>query len=492
MANARRLLSLFLVLLSAALLAYTAYRAGVLSMTHDESTTYNWFRETNVFTCFYSKECWHNANNHLLNTWAWQQTVSLFGVSEWAIRLPNLLAHALYLLCSLAIVRMVKPGFWIGLAGFAFINFNPYLLEFFSLARGYGLSIGLNLASIYALFRFLQHGRWPALLGSYALAALAILANFVAIHFFASLWGTVFLMSLFRQGGWTGKVGWAWKRQLWMNAIPLAIAAILALLLYRPIGFLHDTGDFTQYGTSSFIGAFRSVAENGLYGIRYFSKDTVPIFLLLYIMLIVTALAGAFRFFFRAPPERWRQYYLATALLFLLSCGIMTAQHQLLGSNYLEGRKALLFISLSGLLFFFLLYGLAERWMSSRLAGISGAVVLLLLGYHLIRAGNFDYSREWQYDRNTRAMMRYLDSIVPPDSGPVTLGVTHLFQPTVAFYANTRELDSFIIPPYANELYTDGRYEYYYVFDGQVAELSKKYEIERQFPGGRTLLKRKE
>ncbi|MCB0598169.1 MAG: hypothetical protein KDD28_29090, partial [Phaeodactylibacter sp.] len=144
----QRLLTLCLALLLGALLAYTSYRAATLSMTHDESASYNWFRDTNIFTCFYSKDCWYNANNHLLNTWGWQQTVRLLGVSEWTVRLPNLLAHLLYLLCSLAVVRSVADRFWVGLAGFAFINFNPYLLEFFGLARGYGLVAGLSMASM--------------------------------------------------------------------------------------------------------------------------------------------------------------------------------------------------------------------------------------------------------------------------------------------------------------------------------------------------------
>ncbi len=479
-------------LLILGLLAYTSYRAANLSLTHDESTSYNWFHDTNIFTCFYSKDCWYNANNHLLNTWGLQQSVRLFGPSEWAIRLPNLLAHLLYLICSLTVVRSVASRFWVGVAGLAFLNFNPYLLEFFGLARGYGLVAGLSMASIFSLFVFLRNNRWPALLASYLLAALAVLANFTALNFLASLWGAGFLMSLFRQGSRPGKIGFRWRRQLWMNALPLAVSAILAILLYRPIQFLQDTGDFDAYGTSSFVTAFRSVVENSLYGINYLSGDTVPVFTLLYGVMIISALAGAFWFFFRAPEQAWRQQYLATAFLFLMSCLVMTAQHHILGSNYLEGRKALLFITLSGLLFFFLLHGLAETGFSSRLSGTLCALAFLLLGYHLFRAGNLEYSREWWYDKNTREMVLYLDSLIPPGRAPVALGVSSMFQPTTAFYHKAFGLDSFTAPPYQGEIQADGRYDFYYVSDDKIPQLEEKYEVEKRFEWGRSLLRRKD
>ncbi|MCB0549399.1 MAG: hypothetical protein KDD19_17620 [Phaeodactylibacter sp.] len=487
-----RFQALFFGLLLCITMTYTSYRAATLSMTHDESTSYNWFHDTNVATCFYSKDCWYNANNHLLNTWGWQRTTRLLGVSEWTMRLPNLLAHLLYLLCSLAIVRAVAPRFWVGMAGLALINFNPYLLEFFGLARGYGLSAGLSMASILALFLFLRNNRWPALLASYLLAALAVLANFVALNYLASLWGTVFLLSLFRQGAQPGKLGFRWQQQLWMNTIPIVLCILLAVLLYRPIQFLHGTGDFDSYGTSSFVAAFRSVVENSLYGARYFAKDTVFVFTILYTIAIVPALAGAFWFFFRAPEQNWRQQYLATALLFLLSSIVMTVQHHVLGSNYLEGRKALLFISLSGLLFFFLLHGLAEMYFRPRLADVLAALFAVLAVYHLARAGNLDYSREWWYDKNTREMILYLNTTVPPENAPVELGVADMFQPTTSFYQQAWEVKVFTPPFYSSEIHTDGRFDFYYVFDSQIPLLEEKYEVEKRFTGGQSLLRKRD
>lgn len=490
MKNSRYSLLITLFLLSGGLLAYTVARATLLSMTHDESTTFNWFRDMNVLSCFFTIECWHNANNHLLNTWGWQQTVRLLGVSEFSIRLPNLLAHVLYLACSFALVRQVSSRLLVAVAGFLLINANPYLLEFFSLARGYGLYVGLSMASMYAYFRFLQNDRWWALLSSYLLAALAVLANFVALNFLVSLWATVFLVSLFRQGPTPGRIGFDWRRQWRMNAIPLGVSLVLAILLYKPIQFLQEGGEFA-FGAERFSDTFYYLVQDSLYGVQYFSDKTVGVFLGLYALAITGSLFGAFWFFFRRPGEQWRQAYLAVALLFLMSCLVMVAQHYILGSNYLLNRKSLLFITLSGMLFFFTLHGIAQ-YLAPRLPSVIAGFMALFLIYHLFRAGNFQYTREWWYDQNTREMVEYLESKLEPGQEPVRLGVHWVFQPTTVFYLHTRSIDGIVPPPIGDKIHTDGRYAYYYVFDSDIPQLEEKYELERTFQWGRALLRRKQ
>lgn len=277
-----------------------------------------------------------------------------------------------------------------------------------------------------------------------------------------------------------------------MNAIPLGLCILLAVLLYRPILYLQETGDFSGYGARSFPAALRSVTENSLYGVNYFSKKTVGILTVPYAAFLLAALAGAFRSFFRAPEQPWRQQYLATALIFLSSCLVMAAQHYILGSDYLEGRKALLFIPLSGLLFFFLLHGLAEECLHPRVSNIIGALAIVSLGYHLLRAGNLEHSREWWYDKNTREMVLYLDAVVPPSRAPVSLGVEDVFQPTASFYQKALKLSSFNDPQYDTEIRTDGRYEFYYVFSSQAPRLQEKYSMLKNFGTEQALLRRKD
>ena len=75
---------------------YTSIRAYFLSMTHDEAITFlNHARGSfsDIFT--YAGQIM--ANNHLLNTFLIKIFTSLFGISEFVIRIPALIGHGLYL-----------------------------------------------------------------------------------------------------------------------------------------------------------------------------------------------------------------------------------------------------------------------------------------------------------------------------------------------------------------------------------------------------------
>lgn len=484
----RPLLLSVLLLLSAALLAYTTARAALLAMTHDESSTYL-LRGINVFSCFFSAECWGNANLHLLNTWLMQYSERLFGTSEWSLRLPNLLAHVLYLYASLRLVLSLRGHFLVALAGFMLINFNPYLLDFFSLARGYGLNSGLMMASVVTLFFFLKEQRRPILVWSYAFAFLAVMANFVALNYFVSLWGTVLVMSLLRPADRKVRLRFDWSRQVRLNAIPLAASILLAVLLYVPIRALQGGGEFV-YGGQNFGGTFTALVKHSLYGANYFGEQTAPVFQAIYVTLLLSSLIGAFWFFFHRPEQAWRRYYLATALLFLFSCLVMVAQHYILGSNYLTDRKSLVFFILSGLLFYFLLYGLADRF-GRGFGAVAGAIIVLTIAYHAGRTANFTYCREWWYDRDTKEMVRYLDEMPLPDTGRVRLGVNWVFKPSTSFYLDRREMSRIKHPPFDTDIQTDGRYDLYYVFGGDFERLKDQYEVEKWFPVGTVLLRRK-
>src|SRR5687768_13699820 len=78
------------------LLGYTSYRAYVLSFTFDESFSYTAYATRTVpeILGFYLP----TANNHLLNSLLMKLSDNLFGNHPFALRLPNLLAHAAYLI----------------------------------------------------------------------------------------------------------------------------------------------------------------------------------------------------------------------------------------------------------------------------------------------------------------------------------------------------------------------------------------------------------
>ena len=450
-------------------------------MTHDESVSYLWFCGIDVWSCFWDRDCWPSANNHLLNTYLFQLTTKWFGVSEYSIRLPNLVAHGLYLFTSLWLVWTAGKQWWQVLLGFIVLNAQPYLLDFFSLARGYGLCVGLVMGSILSFIQFLRKGRRVAHFMTFLFGFAAVMANFTALNYWVSLWAGVLLTGVVRG---PGEISWG-KYLFRENLLPLLGSLVLVLLLYYPIQFLGAGGEF-GYGASSLGGTFRSIVECSLYEAGYFGDDTTIVFNILYLCFLFGAIPGAFVLLYWNRGEIWRQEYFFVAILFLMSCLVMLAQHWLLGSNFLIDRKALLFVPLSGLLLFYSLLVL-NRYSWSRYLG---GLLILFGGWHFFRTSNLSYFQEWKYDKDTKRMVQLLDSRTPVGSAKFRLGLNWHFQPTATFYHWYFSIQSFHRPAFLPEIRLDERNEYYYLYEPELPKLEDQYRLVKDFGGGKLLLRK--
>ena len=87
---------------SAVLLASSIYRAASFPFTGDESLTFAGFSWEPIWS--------GDVNNHLLNTWLMRLCSAALGNSELSLRIPNLMAHAVYLASALALLkRFAQP-----------------------------------------------------------------------------------------------------------------------------------------------------------------------------------------------------------------------------------------------------------------------------------------------------------------------------------------------------------------------------------------------
>jgi len=170
-------------------LGYEVARAARSSFTCDEAGSYLDFISPNVLALFN----FNSANNHFLNSLLAKIWSALGGTSEFVLRLPNLLAYAAYLLFAFLILnRFVKTKI-IVLCGYLLLSLNPYVLDYFSLCRGYGLSLGFLMASLFFFFSFLDRtagpgpGRHRRLRYSLIAASLAVLSNFSLLNIYLSL-----------------------------------------------------------------------------------------------------------------------------------------------------------------------------------------------------------------------------------------------------------------------------------------------------------------
>lgn len=118
-------------------------------------------------------------NNHILNSLLMKIFNTLSGNSELVLRLPNYFGFLLFFIAIWKVFKDIGKKFFL-IFGILFLISNLYLLDFFSLARGYGLGVGLSMMSFALLYRYFLTKRSNKLLLWLVLAfsALSVYANF--------------------------------------------------------------------------------------------------------------------------------------------------------------------------------------------------------------------------------------------------------------------------------------------------------------------------
>jgi len=170
------------------LLAYVVLRAVRVNLTYDEALTYGNYLTGDLLHVFN----FSSTNNHLLNSFLARFFYILGGNIEWVLRLPNLLGYGLYLAFSFLILNKL-PNKVLAVGGFLLLNLNPYVLDFFSLCRGYGLSLGFLMAAFFFYISFLEkmlqqkEVRYRDLSWSFGMSACSVLANYVLLNVYLSL-----------------------------------------------------------------------------------------------------------------------------------------------------------------------------------------------------------------------------------------------------------------------------------------------------------------
>ncbi len=130
---------------------YEIFRAVRVGFTEDEASTLLLYLAHDVSAVFNFSA----ANSHLLNSVLAKIFLVGGGSAEFVLRLPNLFGYLFYLLFSFLIVNKFKNR-WMAVGGFLLLNLNVYVLDFFSLCRGYGLSLDFLMASLFFYVSFLE------------------------------------------------------------------------------------------------------------------------------------------------------------------------------------------------------------------------------------------------------------------------------------------------------------------------------------------------
>ncbi len=405
----------FLVVAGILFTYLVAYRAVVIPMTHDEASTWINFRHYNLWSCISNYYCWQSANNHWLNSLLMQWSASLFGDSPFGLRLPNVLAGSLYFLAAGLISYRYLHNSWLQISGFLLFCAHVYLLDFFSLCRGYGLVSCGMIWGVYAIMRYseLFHFRW--LVACVLIMFLSVLSNFTATLPFVSMglvWFGLLVISkryllLLRHG------------VLWVLA-----SGLLATLLAYPFRIFHSEGEL-MWGSKNLWVLSDDLAGNLLYGVQYGLDNATS--LLVYVFILFIFFASLFVLL--SKTLNTKKPILLSLSLLVINLVIIYFYQKISGSSMPLGRRSVYLIPV-----IFTPLVLALGFVKQKTTGLLlGVFVSGLLLVHTLRPLNWSAVREWYFD----AYYPDLFSTILPtqhEDDSIRMGSSWIFYPSLAYY----------------------------------------------------------
>lgn len=252
-----------IIAIGSSLLLYSGIRAATVSFTFDEIYSLRHVQSSgfHLYPAGYEHM---SANDHWLNSFfVW--VLAKITTNIFVLRIPQLISHALFLFFSARIIFLFRRDSY-AIAAFILINLHPYLLDFFSLARGYGLSLGCMMTSLYFLLDVLNEGvnlRKVAL--SFCFAALAVSASFVLLNFFA---GAIVLLALYTFLS-EAPLKFKWKVIGLLFASAGLVSAIVLPHLLRM-----QKAEALYFGSEEFwSGTARSITDRLMYFAPYTGQD---------------------------------------------------------------------------------------------------------------------------------------------------------------------------------------------------------------------------
>ena len=96
---------IIIILIGLSVLSFIITKSNVASFTHDESVTYNRYVNQSYYNLIFHTDPY--TNNHLLNTILIKTSEKLFGSSELALRLPNILLLIVFFIYTFLLFRKI-------------------------------------------------------------------------------------------------------------------------------------------------------------------------------------------------------------------------------------------------------------------------------------------------------------------------------------------------------------------------------------------------
>ena len=261
-------------LIGACMIIYIAIRAIFTSVLEDEIITSDLY----IFTgLFFPWNSYVDANNHILNSILSWIFTGFFSKSLFALRLANVLSFVLYTISVIGISKSLTGSFK-RLIFVSSMLMAAGFIEFFGYCRGYGLSMGLIVSSVWMVFEYMRNRKQVLIILAILLNVLSITANLnllpsflIVAGFIAVLWFRKLRSEGFKSSDWFVILSWFFTIAIFIVLLKHSFSLLAAGKLY--------------YGSPLQSGFFESVFATNLYMLFFTGNRTLAIILAAFILI---------------------------------------------------------------------------------------------------------------------------------------------------------------------------------------------------------------
>jgi hypothetical protein len=418
------------------LFVYIIIRAYHLGFTHDESLTY---------TIITGRTKWlFDANNHWVNTILSGLFSVLFGFSELSLRLPNVLSFIVYSFFCYCLVLKKSKYRLSALLALSFLLLNPFLIDFFSLARGYGLATAFFCGSLWFFSDFLERHHIKNLTNGIIFSLLTVYSNY------SYLYPTIALQLSFFIFFFASKA----DRQLQVKVLKWTAIEIIFLIPGIINIIILRLGGALYYGTTmGFIEGTLPSILSSIFQVKVFNNQELMFTFLILILLF----SGIFFI------KRNREFFFILLVMFV-SIFLPVIFNMTIGILYPKQRGALYLIVLLGVY----LHRMTETILDTGKKYYSGlifSIIMLLISFicfNFFKTTNIKYAYYVQFDAETGSMLETLNKIIDKNK-TYNLGIDWQFEATINYYREVKKYDW--LNPVTREGIEEKEYNYYYIFE---------------------------
>ncbi len=331
--NSRFLCSIVLIVF---VLGYLLIRAFHTEFISDETASYWYF----VYRgWFWGDQVVWDAANHPLNSFIGHHLYNQFGDVPGILRIGSIISFLFYAYATYQFTGLLQRKS-LQILGFIALNTIPYLLEYFAYLRGYGLSMGFFMCSVWFLYRYAKDQKLIHLIASYVFVFVATAAN---LNILNSTILTVIGVSIIHLTHWK-KINWKQHIIVFLGTL------FLARITWPLVAFALKLKESGALYYSTLDGIWDMTGKSLSRYILFTDHDVLMYLFLILILLMIYFLWKVFK------SEGWKRFtqdaYTWLAFLFFGNLTAVLLMAFFMKVNYPEDRTGMHFVPLFLLLVF--------------------------------------------------------------------------------------------------------------------------------------------